>query len=193
MNILEALREVDVAELVRQRSEMQDSVSRFERDIKALDWAIVAARQAQGDAGHLTGRLSENVRSQVTIASQPDAPTATPITLEEPVVESLPVVESPVAQEAVKEWEPEPIPIVPKKVAKAVAPCGKKIEVQPAAQPVALTIADRAKLYLESTDFASTMALVAFLGLPDERTLNTMLAADSRFMQDKRGFWGLVK
>lgn len=192
MSILEALRKVDVAELSRQRSEMRAEVFRIERDVKALSLAITAAIQAQVTVPGTEAKSEPNIQQYETTET-PSVVVQVPDTADPPEVESLPVVESPVAREAVKEWEPEPTPIVPKKVAKAVAPCGKKIEVQPAGQPVALTIADRAKLYLESTDFASTMALVAFLGLPDGRTLNTMLAADSRFMQDKRGFWGLVK
>jgi hypothetical protein len=192
MNILEALQKVDVAELSRQRSEMRAEVFRIERDVKALSLAITAAIQAQVTVPG-TEAKSESNTQQYAIAEIPSVVVETPIAREVQAVESPLVVEAPVAQEAVKEWEPEPIPIVPKKVAKAVAPCGKKIEVQSVGEPVALTIADRAKLYLESTDFASTMALVAFLGLPDGRTLNTMLAADSRFMQDKRGFWGLAR
>ena len=213
MNILEALRAANVGELQRQRDSLQNSVKEFERDIIALNFAISAAMQSQ----KAVGVPAENAKPPITFAGifspqiqvfkeqykpEPEQPAVEPPKSDpEPVPqvpEPTPVVETPevkaepapVATEAVRELRPAPIPIVPKRTVKPVAPCGKKIEDHP---PVTLTVANRAKVYLEAAATASTMALVTYLGLQDGKTLMRALEADPRFEKDSRGFWSLAK
>lgn len=53
-----------------------------------------------------------------------------------------------------------------------------------------LSVAHRAKVYLEHAGEATSLAIAAYLGLPDANTLRRLLKSDSRFiLRDK--FWSL--
>lgn len=205
MSILEALRAANVEELVQQKGDMQQTVRDLERDIKALGLAIEAARQSQlgTDAtqrydlsvfGSMFSPIAVADAEQFVVSEEPPKSDPEPV----PPVEQPPVVETPevkaepapVATEAVRELRPTPIPIVPKRTVKPVAPCGKKIEDHP---PVTLTMVEKAKIYIEANGPSSTMSMVTCFSLPDGKTLMRALEADPRFEKDSRGFWSLAK
>lgn len=61
--------------------------------------------------------------------------------------------------------------------------------IAPETPETSMTYADRAKVYLEAAGPSTAMAIATGLNLPGTSTLLKLLAADSRFQKDPRGFW----